>query len=531
MNRMNQMLSVSSVLVVLAPAIAALIAWRQSTSRTAGFAGATGAGLGAVLSLFIFGALMTGTNGGSTGTTVLGIEFGVGVDRLLAPLLLLVTAVSCVVQAFASRYLHGDIRFGRFFLGAGLLTAATALMVSAETPATLAVGWTGSGVAVIALLGMYPGFRSADEGRRSTLIVFAAGDLALWTAVILSIAGVNDQALLGIGTSAVGGQETVAALVAVLLVIAALSRSAQLPFRSWLPGTIAVPTPVSALLHAGVVNAGGILLLKTSGIFTGSPLATHLAFAAGAVTAIYATAAMIARPDVKGSLAHSTSGQMGFMIMTCGLGAWVATIFHLIGHSLYKASLFLGSGSAVTSETSRIRKPHPTARRIEPASVAFAVLAPAVLLSAFALAWYPGLSWTSGAILAFAWATLAWGAWGWTGRSQGLRGMVAGAVLLTLAAAGYVGLISLAYDYLGNSIPLDAGSVASPLWLLAFVPVAIAGLVIRSRQASLPGKLDAAAYVQALNAARTGRSRTSRGSAERQLTGTGTLMPMSQEAR
>lgn len=528
---MNQMLGVSTVLVVLAPALAALIASRQPTSRAAGFVGAAGAGLGGLLSLFMFGVLIAGPEDAVQTMTVLGIDFGVGVDPLLAPLLVLVTAVSCVVQAFASRYLHGDIRFGRFFLGAGLLTASTALMVSAETPATLAVGWTGSGLAVIALLGMYPGFRSADEGRRSTLLVFAAGDLALWAAVILSIAGVSDQALLGIGTEAVGGQETVAALVAVLLVIAALSRSAQLPFRSWLPGTIAVPTPVSALLHAGVVNAGGILLLKTSGMFTGSPLATHLAFAAGAATAVYATAAMIARPDVKGSLAHSTSGQMGFMIMTCGLGAWVATIFHLIGHSLYKASLFLGSGSAVTSETSRIAKPHPPAKKASVASVGFALLAPAALLSAFALAWYPDLDWTNGAILAFAWATLAWGAWGWIRRSDGLRGMASGAALLALAAAGYVGLISLAYDYLGSTIPLETASVVSPLWLLAFVPVGVAGLIIRSGRMSLPGKVDAAAYVQALNAARTGRSRAGRGSTERQLTGTGTLMPRSQEAR
>ncbi len=529
---MNQLLSVSTVLVVLAPALAALIAWRQPNSRDAGVAGVVGAGLGAILSLIIFGAMISGSGAETSTTSVLGIEFGVGVDRLLAPLLLLVTAVSCVVQAFASRYLHGDIRFGRFFLGAGLLTASTALMVAAETPATLAIGWTGSGLAVIALLGMYPGFRSADDGRRSTLLVFAAGDLALWTAVIISIAGVSDQALLGIGTSAVAGQDAIAALVAVLLVVAALSRSAQLPFRSWLPGTIAVPTPVSALLHAGVVNAGGILLLKTSGMFTASPLATHLAFAAGAATAIYATVAMIARPDVKGSLAHSTAGQMGFMIMTCGLGAWVATIFHLIGHSLYKASLFLGSGSAVTAETSRIRKPRAAgSASLNPAAIGFAVLVPAALLSAFAFAWYPELSWTSGAILAFAWATLAWASYGWIRRSPGARGMATGGALLTLAAAGYVGLISLAYDYLGSTVPLETASTVSPLWLLAFVPVAIAWLAVRSGKAGLPGRLDGAIYVQALNAARTSRSSASRGSAERQLTGSGTLMPRSQEAR
>lgn len=527
---MNDLSGVSLLLVILLPALAALVASRRGTSRTAGRAGATGAALAAALSLLLLAT--SGSGGTAVAVGPAGLELGVEVDRLLAALLLLVTGVSWVVQAFASRYLHGDLRFGRFFLAAGLLTSSTALMVSAETAPTLAIGWSASGLAVIAMLGMYPGFRSAEEGRRQTLAVFVAGDLALWAAVLLTATGISGATILGTPAGAASESDSLTALVAMLVVVAALARSAQLPFRSWLPGTIAVPTPVSALLHAGVVNAGGILLLKASGLFTSSELATHLAFAAGALTAIYATVAMIARPDIKGSLAHSTAGQMGFMIMTCGLGAWLATVFHLIGHSLYKASRFLGSGATVDTETARARAPRASgAGRPRPSALAFSLVLPAGLLLGFSLSWYPDLGWTSGAILAFAWATLAWSAYGWATRSPGPAGLARGAALVAVAAAGYVGLVSLAHGFLGASIPATGEASVSPLWLLGFLPVAALGLAIRFGWAARPARFGQALYVQALNAARTRPAGVSAGTGARRLSGSGTLVPRSQEAR
>jgi len=527
---MNQVLSVSIVLVVLLPALAALWAAKPNSKDQAGAIGSLGAGLAALLAALVLAVLafQPETNGTLT-IGVAGIDLGIGVNRVTGALLLLVTGVSCLVQNFAGRYLRGDIRLGRFFLGAGLLTSATALMVAATTPLALAIGWSASGLAVLALLGMYPGLRGAEEGRRSAKRVFILGDAALWVAVAISLTAGSKGALLTGAPAETGALATEA--MAVLLLIAALSRSAQLPFRSWLPGTIAVPTPVSALLHAGVVNAGGILLLKTNGVFGASGIAMHAAFVAGAMTAIYATFAMITRADVKGSLAHSTTGQMGFMLMTCGLGAWVATLFHLIGHSLYKASLFLGSGSAVGAESARLGAPPAVgnADRRSPTRLAFSLIAPAAVLAAFALAWYPELNWTSGAILAFAWVTLTWGTYGWLNRSPGAAGVARVTLLMAAVAAGYVALISLAYGFVGSFLPAETAAAASPLWLLLFLPVALGGVLLRARGTA--GQLGRAAYVFTLNVARPDRSRAPDRTARRRLPGPGTLMPRSEGAR
>lgn len=526
---MNLIPGVFIVLVLLIPALAAPVAYSRRSSRQAGTVGAVAAGVAGLLSLSLLGMFMLGTGERSLVPMIAGVGFGIGADRLTIALLLLVTVVSCLVQAFASRYLQGDIRFGRFFLGAGLLTAATSLMISATTPVALALGWSSSGLAVLSLLGMYPGLTSAEEGRRSTLRVFLLGDLALWIAVGLGIVFLSGQNFVSTDPSGSDGVAT--ELIAVLLVIAALSRSAQLPFRSWLPGTIAVPTPVSALLHAGVVNAGGILLIKTGGVFGSSELATYIAFSAGAATAIYATFAMIVRPDVKGALAHSTAGQMGFMIMTCGLGAWVATVFHLIGHSLYKASLFLGSGSTTTSETARLRTPGPSrVASSRPVRLAFSLFVPAVALLCFVLAWYPELNWTNAAILAFAWSTLAWAAYGWTGRKVGKAGMALALPVIAVAAAVYVALISLAYEYLGTSLPSDATEAASPALLLIFLPVLAIWIVIQSGRHRITRTLGDAAYVWTLNSTRTVRSSIPPGSPGRESVDSGSFVPRSQGA-
>ena len=137
-------------------------------------------------------------------------------------------------------------------------------------------------------------------------------------------------------------------MLGILVVVAALSRSAQFPFHRWLPATLAAPTPVSALLHAGVVNAGGILLIRLAPL-SRREVAQALTIAAGAATMVYGATIMLVKPDVKGALAHSTTAQMGFMILTCGLGLWAAAVIHLVAHGFYKSTLFLSSGSAVAA--------------------------------------------------------------------------------------------------------------------------------------------------------------------------------------
>jgi NADH:ubiquinone oxidoreductase subunit 5 (subunit L)/multisubunit Na+/H+ antiporter MnhA subunit len=148
-------------------------------------------------------------------------------------------------------------------------------------------------------------------------------------------------------------------LVGVLIVVAAATRSAQVPAHGWLIGTVWAPTPVSALLHAGVVNAGGILAIRLWGLVGATAVVTHLLLLLGTLTLVVGTLQARARSDVKGSLAASTVAQMGFMTLTVAVGAHAAALLHLVAHGMFKASLFLGSGSAVS--TARRARQHPRA--------------------------------------------------------------------------------------------------------------------------------------------------------------------------
>lgn len=463
--------------------------------------------------------------------------FGLEANRITSMLLILVLGVSAVVQAFAGRYLRGDVQETRFFNGANLLTFATALMVTSVTLIGLAVAWTVAGISVILLLAMYSGFPAAREGVRRTTRIFIAGDIALWAAVVVATIewGSLDLRTLGQSGPDLSGGGLVLVVVACLLVVAAMARSAQVPLQSWLPATLAVPTPVSALLHAGVVNAGGILLVRMSPVFGASSEATHLAFFIGAATTVYGTALMLSKADVKGALAHSTMGQMGFMIMTCGLGAYAAAIFHLFAHGMYKATLFLGSGAAVHSHV-RHRKSPPSATRSRTAvaaSILVAAIVPAVALAVFAELFYPERSSGSNALLLFAWATGALVIYGWMGRHRSVSGAVAGAGLVTLAGGAYVLLLSSVTEFLASALAGAGYEVVSPWWVVAlFAAILLAGLATRARPDGWIGEIRKTAYVNALGAGQvTPPRRKSAQPGEPVSIGSGGLVPDSQGAR
>ncbi|WP_207958336.1 proton-conducting transporter membrane subunit [Streptomyces sp. YIM 98790] len=413
---------------------------------------------------------------------------GLVADRVTAVVLLLVYGVSAVVQVFARRYLHGDLAAARFATAAGALTAATAAMVTAATLVTLAVAWSLTGWALYRLVGVYRPAPSAADAARRTGRAVLAGDVALWAAVGLAVAVWGDTDLRrhsplpadlagGVpgGVPAAGATGTV---VACLLVVAAAARCAQLPWHRWLGASLAAPTPVSALLHAGVVNAGGILLVRMSPVFGAAPVATHLAFAIGAVSTVAATAVMLARFDVKGALVHSTVGQMGFMLMTCALGLYAAAVVHLFAHGLFKAALFLGSGSAVQQHARRALA--PPAPRLSPAgTTGIAVLSVAAALAAVAAAvwWLPPHT-AGAALLVFAAATAARLAWGWLRHHPTAGGLAALVIVLPAAAAGYLALVKAVTAFFAPALPATAPG-AVPAWLLgAVVAVLAAGTLL-----------------------------------------------------
>ncbi|BDC49877.1 hypothetical protein F183_A21930 [Bryobacterales bacterium F-183] len=182
------------------------------------------------------------------------------------------------------------------------------------------------------------------------------GDVTLAAALILTYQTFGTWSLDGIFAGAVrmreagpAAQPEAVGWICGLLVFAALLKSAQFPFHSWLPDTMETPTPVSALMHAGVINAGGMLIIRFRDLITLSDGAMLMLCIIGGFTALFASAVMLTQASVKRCLAFSTVAQMGFMMFECGAGAFHLALLHLVAHSLYKAHAFLSAGGAVSA--------------------------------------------------------------------------------------------------------------------------------------------------------------------------------------
>ncbi|MGB0876717.1 MAG: proton-conducting transporter membrane subunit [Mycobacterium sp.] len=453
----------------------------------------------AAAGFLIAAALAIGAARGEVASVGGGV-FALAADRLAVALLLLIFGVSAVAQGFAVRYLAGDSRAWWFTCGAGLLTAASATLVTATTLIGIAAGWTVTGIALCLLLGTYWQLPSARDGVRRASAAFLVGDGALWAAVALVYLRTGTVDLADLRAAQFGGP--LAAVVGVLVVIAALSRSAQIPFHRWLPATLAAPTPVSALLHAGVVNGGGILLVRLSPL-SSSELAAGLIIVAGATTMTYGAIIMLVKPDIKGALAYSTMAQMGFMILTCGLGLWAAAVIHLFAHGFYKATLFLSSGSAISR--ARRHTALPAAARLTGRHRVFGLAAAATLpLAALYLAvWlvptWPGHHAAEQALLIFAWVTGAAATWGWLQRRPDVAGAVGAAAFLLPTALAYVAIVGAAARFLTPSLP-ESALPTTTTWVIVATAVAVLAGLASLRWSPAAGPLQRALYTHALSA-------------------------------
>lgn len=379
---MDQIFALCALGAAPAAAIIGAVVGRWSSAHAAIIsAGITGAGWAAAVTLAVISASSSLSAAGSPIDAV-----GVSSDWMSLIMLMLVLGLSSVIQLFAVRYLRADRRQTWFIVTANLVTGSTALMVTATTVLIFALGWLAAGASLVALLATYSHLPQARAGVRRTAIRFALGDLALGAAIVsLLLHNGGDVAFADLPTTNASIPVPMATIVALLLVIPALARSSQVPFHGWLPVTLAAPTPVSALMHAGVVNAGAILIIRFSPTVGASPLAMTLIFAAGTTTLLYASAVRLTKPDAKGRLVFSTMAQMGFMMLACGMGAFAAAVFHLVAHGLYKATMFLGAGSGV-SQDARQRSWPARAARTWPHLLASTAVAVAVAVGSILLA-------------------------------------------------------------------------------------------------------------------------------------------------
>lgn len=281
------------------------------------------------------------------------------IDRLSGVMMVLVTGVSLVIHVYSSRYMQGDQGYIRFFSLLSLLTFVLLMLVTSGHLLWLFVAWHAVTWLLRTLLAFHKDSRAAQEAGHTTVRVQVLGDMALLVGIglIYTTFGSLDLTILyemwnsgvtglvlGVGTWWEISANTVITLI---IVLALMTKSAQFPFHIWLSGTIEAPTPVSAMLHAGIVNAGGFLVNRLAPLYGSSPTTLYILFAIGVFTALIGALTMLTQSSIKRILVYSTMGQMGYMVMECGLGAFALAVFHLCAHGLFKATLFLNSGTNI----------------------------------------------------------------------------------------------------------------------------------------------------------------------------------------
>lgn len=271
------------------------------------------------------------------------------IDRLGGALLLLVSSIGAVVAAYSGPYLDGASGQTRFFRRLSFTLGSTLLFVSAGDGVLLVLSLVGAGLGMESLIGFYSERPAARLARRKQFLFGRIAEACLIIALALGCqaTGSLDLATLISALKAHATLSTAAATIALLVCVAAMLKSAQLPTHGWLVEVMEAPTPVSAILHAGVINAGGFLVLRFSPVIADSPSALMLLTGVGGATALFGCLTMLPQTSVKVSLAYSTVAQMGFMMLECGLGVFSAALLHILAHGLYKAHAFLSSGSVI----------------------------------------------------------------------------------------------------------------------------------------------------------------------------------------
>jgi len=289
---------------------------------------------------------------------VLGVGLSVRLDAVSAIMLTLVSLIGWVVMRFSATYMDGEARQGAFIGWMSAALAAVLLLVMSGNLIQLLAAWVATSLALHQLLLFYPDRMTAMRAARKKAVVARLSEVALGAAVLLLVMAYGTTDIADILGAVQPDAMTLAA--GLLIAMAAVLASAQFPAHGWLTEVMEAPTPVSALLHAGVINAGGFLLIRFADVMLAGPGIMALLVMLGGFTALFGGLVMLTQPAVKTSLAWSTIAQMGFMVLQCGLALFPLALLHIVAHSLYKAHAFLSAGEAVRN-VAAIRRPGPVA--------------------------------------------------------------------------------------------------------------------------------------------------------------------------
>lgn len=286
------------------------------------------------------------------------VDWALRVDSLSTIMMFVVAFISFLIHIYSIGYMSHDKSIPRFMAYLSLFTFAMLMLVTSDNLLQLYFGWEGVGVASYLLIGFWYTKPSACAAAMKAFIVNRVGDFGLalgvagvylvfdsiqYDVIFAQAAGFADSTIVLFGT-----EFHTLTILAFLLFIGAMGKSAQLGLHTWLPDAMEGPTPVSALIHAAtMVTAGVFLVARFSPVFEFAPTALAIVTFVGASTAIFAATIGLTQFDIKRVIAYSTCSQLGYMFFACGVGAYSAGIFHLYTHAFFKALLFLGAGSVI----------------------------------------------------------------------------------------------------------------------------------------------------------------------------------------
>lgn len=382
--------NVTNLIALLSPvlfAVVALASWFQAGFRPKQLISFSNRVTAASLLLVaVCGVLVWKNN--LVETSFIGIAdlgFSLRLDALSTVMLGMIALLGFIIIKFSVNYLDGEQRQGAFIGRLAATIASVQLLVLSGNLAILLVSWVLTSISLHRLLVFYSGRPIAQLAAKKKFILARIGDACLFIAVAVLYKHFGTGNIEIIFNTIEGGSfnSSVLEIAAVFLASAAMFKSAQFPTHGWLIEVMETPTPVSALLHAGLLNAGPFLLIRMAFVMDATAIAPILLIIIGGLTALFASVAYLTQTSVKTALAYSSIGHMGFSLMVCGFGVYAAALLHLVAHSFYKAHSFLSSGSVI--DVVRSSKISKTASAFSPLKVVIGIALALGLYAAFAL--------------------------------------------------------------------------------------------------------------------------------------------------
>jgi len=274
--------------------------------------------------------------------------FDLQVDRLTAVMLMVVTGIGTLIHIYAVGYMAHEGGYYRFFAYMNLFMFFMLILVMAANYLLMFVGWEGVGLCSYLLIGFYFLKQSATNAGNKAFIVNRIGDFGFMLALFLIVIHFRSLEFSAVLPAVSGKPEETLNLIALLLLVGATGKSAQIPLYVWLPDAMEGPTPVSALIHAAtMVTAGVYMVARSAPLYQAAPLAMEVVALVGLATAVFAATIGLLQNDIKRVFAYSTVSQLGYMFLAAGVGAFSAGIYHVMTHAFFKALLFLGAGSVI----------------------------------------------------------------------------------------------------------------------------------------------------------------------------------------